>query len=220
MFIFLFISVAVAIQGLGNCNRADAALFSCVDQLADINHDGRLDRVEIQYALDHKIRYPAGMTVEFAMQMDLNQDGYIDMTDWLNSTRLFYKDLMTKDMACFFCRQNGVNMDSHGKRDTRSAAPRCDTSDERLFECISTLADANKDRIITKDELADALKRKITMSFGVTADSIMRVGDVNHDGVLTKEGDWDNPNRKFYTQEQHKQLACTFCEQNGVSMSI
>jgi hypothetical protein len=217
LFLLSFISVCFGITGIANCNKADIALFRCVDQLVDTNHDGVLTPGEISLALQHRIPNPAGLTLEFVMQMDYNLDGVIDMVDWSNSTRRFYKDEITKDMACFFCRNNGVNMDLNSNT-KKSVTPQCSETEDSFLNCVYHLFDLNNDQIITREELTTALKEKISYNMGMTVDSIMRVADFNKDGFITKRGDWDHPDRKFYTQKSDRDIACIFCQHNGITM--
>lgn len=222
-FVLLLITMtdaAMVSSGIESCDTSDAAMLNCATHLADLDHDNRLSRAEIDYALTNTIRYTAGVTVELVMRMDYNEDGFVDMTDWNNATRRFYKDTVTQTMACFFCRQNGIAMNLLQKRDNMDGKIHpavCDTSDDRLIQCMSILFDANKDNIITPAELEAGL---IGLPFpqGLTAAVIMRGGDVNKDGVLTRAGDWDTPKRQAFRDRAEKQFACTFCQKNHVSM--
>lgn len=219
MFILLLLFVSCIYSsnfGLANCNRADIAVFRCADQLVDSNHDGKLTPEEITIALQYRIQNPAGLTLEFVMQMDYNKDGVVDMLDWTNSTRQFYKDVVTQDMACFFCRNNGVNMDLNTRK--KDSVSGCSESDDKFLQCVSKLFDLNNDQVITKEEITTALK-SLPYTMGLTTDGIMRVADLNKDGALTKKGDWDHPDRKFYTHKSDKDIACIFCQHNGISMS-
>lgn len=217
--VFTVVTAGVISAGIESCDTSDAALLNCATRLADTDHDNRLSRAEVSYAISNTLLYPAGITTEFVMRMDYNQDDYLDMTDWNNSTRRFYKDSVTQTMACFFCRQNGVVMNINNKRSTEelNRALVCDTSDDRLIQCLVTLFDKNKDNIITLAELQSGFT-ELTFTYGITPATIMHHGDVNKDGVLTRAGDWDTPSRKVMKTEEEKQLACTFCQKNHVSM--
>lgn len=216
--LFATLTGASLSTGLESCDSSDAALLNCATHLADFDHDNRLSRQEIDQALAETIHYTAGLTTDMIMRMDYNQDGYVDMTDWNNATRRFYKDSVTQTMACFFCRQNGIAMDMRKRQDAKSPLV-CDTSDDRFINCVLTLFDANKDAIVTPAELTAGLA-VLPESRGLTAAAIMQVGDVNKDGVLTRAGDWDTPARIFYKTPAEKQLACTFCQRNHVSMIL
>lgn len=223
LFVVLFLAYANAVSvtgGLESCDRSDAAIFTCAGRLADFDKDNRISVAELDQAFLSTIVYPAGVTTEMVMRLDYNQDGYVDMTDWNNETRSFYKDRITQTMVCFFCRQNGIAMDLK-KRSTNEekTVMKCDTSDDRFINCVLTLFDANKDNIITPAELTDGIPR-LQESSQITTAGIMRIGDVNKDGVLTREGDWDTPKRVFFKTNAEKQMACTFCQRNRINMNV
>lgn len=222
LFLYILLTVATAVSisaGTESCDNSDAALLNCATHLADADHDNRLNRAEIDYAISNTLIYPAGITTDFVMHMDYNQDGYLDMTDWNNSTRRFYKDSVTQTMACFFCRQNGVAMNINKKRNSeeQERAFVCDTSDDKLIHCVLSLFDKNGDKIITLAELQSGFK-ELSFTYGITPATMMHYGDTNKDGVLTRAEDWDTPSRKIMKTEEEKQLACTFCQKNHVSM--
>jgi hypothetical protein len=113
MFILLFFLVFAESYPIGpiNCDKSDEAFLRCFTQLFDQNHDGRVTFTELGTVFRYHIKYNANMTPEIMMQADLNHDGVLDMQDWNNPARTFYKEDMHKIGACVVCRRNGVNMD-------------------------------------------------------------------------------------------------------------
>jgi hypothetical protein len=114
--IFLFFSVFSVdsfMVGLENCNLSDAAFLNCFKTLFDKNNDNVVSYEEVVDGLVSRVTYTAGLTAEFIMRADLNHDNALDeANDWNHVNRTFYKDDVTKRMACFACRQNGIPMNN------------------------------------------------------------------------------------------------------------
>jgi hypothetical protein len=112
IFFLLFLTIGLS-QYIGpvNCDKSDSAFLNCFLQIFDHNKDNVVTPTELRDAFRFHITYTANLTPEMIMTADLNNDGLLDMTDWNNSTRTFYKQDMEKIGACIVCRRNGVNMD-------------------------------------------------------------------------------------------------------------
>ena len=113
----LFVSVGVGVDfGIDNCDTRDATFLTAAGVLFDGNHDGTITLGELTTGYN-ALRYKSTFTPEWIMRSgDLNQDGVIDMTDWFNTTRTFYKNYQTQMITCFYMRQNGIAMSAKKKK--------------------------------------------------------------------------------------------------------
>lgn len=98
--------------GLARCDDSDSALTGCVSKLFDRNRDGVITMEELEKSFADRIHYSANLNAtKFMSGGDLNGDGVLTIDDWTHPNRTLFKDAIQKEMACFWCRQNGVNMD-------------------------------------------------------------------------------------------------------------
>lgn len=109
--VLLWVATHGVMVGLENCNLSDAAFLNCFGTIFDTDHNNVVTYAEVVDGLATRVTYSAGLTVDFIMKADLNGDNQLDQpNDWDNANRTFYKDQVSKLMACFACRQNGIAM--------------------------------------------------------------------------------------------------------------
>jgi len=99
-------------MGLATCDDSDEALTHCVSKLFDRNRDGVITMDELNRSFADRVPYSGNLNSTMVMHAgDLNGDGVLTMDDWNHPNRTLLKDAIQKQLACFWCRQNGVNMD-------------------------------------------------------------------------------------------------------------
>lgn len=103
-------------MGLGNCDSSDAGLRHCISTLFDRNRDDVITMEELNLSFGDRITQSGNLNATMVMNAgDLNHDGVLTIDDWTHPNRTLLVDPMQKQLACFWCRQNGVNMDMKKK---------------------------------------------------------------------------------------------------------
>jgi len=106
----LAVPAILALQTVG-CDGTRAAVLECATQLFDLDHNGEITPVEAAVALGGETftEVPAGLTWQFVMLCDVNDDGVITIEDWQqvppNATCLPTQNCL--DIACSVCAANG-----------------------------------------------------------------------------------------------------------------
>jgi hypothetical protein len=92
------------------CNRTRAAVLECIHALFDLDGNGIITPVIADVAISRLSYVPAGLTWQFVMRCDLNEDGVLTMADWNMTSPNVTSCLPTQnclDIACNVCVQNG-----------------------------------------------------------------------------------------------------------------
>jgi hypothetical protein len=94
------------------CNRTRAAVLECIELLFDLDSNGVITPVEADVAISRLAFVPAGLTWQFLMRCDLDEDGQLTMADWnvtvSNTTTITCLPTQNcLDIACNFCSANG-----------------------------------------------------------------------------------------------------------------
>ena len=83
-----------------------------MSKLFDRNRDGVITMDELNRSFADRVPYSGNLNSTMMMNAgDLNGDGVLTMDDWNHPNRTLLKDAIQKQLACYWCRQNGVNMD-------------------------------------------------------------------------------------------------------------
>ncbi len=107
--------------GIDGCDMSEEGFFDCVHQLFDLDGDNIVSLGDLQAGFtSHRVKYDAGVNATMIMKFgDLDEDGFLTMLDWNNSTRTFFKIHVHRQLTCFYCRQNGVALHAR-KVDTKN----------------------------------------------------------------------------------------------------
>lgn len=98
--------------GVINCDLSDASMIKCASKLFDRNKDDVITMDELVRSFQDKITYTSNFNATIIMNGgDVNGDGVLTIDDWNHPNRTYLKEDISKGMACFWCRRNGVNMD-------------------------------------------------------------------------------------------------------------
>jgi hypothetical protein len=98
--------------GLNTCDSSEEAIHHCISVIFDRNKDGVITMDELERSFGDRVQYSSNLNATMVMRGgDLNGDGVLTDDDWTHPNRTLLKNAIQLDMACFWCRQNGVNMD-------------------------------------------------------------------------------------------------------------
>lgn len=104
------VGCVLALQTPG-CDGTRETVLECIRQLFDLDHDGVITPVEAAVALGGQTfsDVPAGLTWQFVMRCDMDEDDVLTMDDWMqappNATCLPTQNCL--DIACDICARNG-----------------------------------------------------------------------------------------------------------------
>jgi hypothetical protein len=150
----------LALQTPG-CDGARTTVLECIQQLFDLDHNGEITPVEAAVALGGQTftDVPAGLTWQFVMQCDLDEDGVLTMADWEqvppNATCLPTQNCL--DIACDVCARNGFVQSK--RRDSAPASSTVTKENQQLLDRQAAAAALLK-KTLEKQELVRARIRK------------------------------------------------------------
>ena len=122
------------------CDGTRAAVFECIQQLLDLNHNGEITAAEASVALSRMTYLPSNLNWEFVMLCDMDEDGVLTIADWNEnpSNRTCLPTPNCLNIACDTCVRNGFTQSK------RAPAPAPPPLDEKILALAKQAEEAQR----------------------------------------------------------------------------
>jgi len=98
-------------QAFQMCDNTEDAVLGCVAHFLDLNRDGNITRQECDYGLSQMTLPSVNITTDYIFNgCDTDQDGTLNMADWVHPNRTCLPTIGTWRITCLTCASNGFDM--------------------------------------------------------------------------------------------------------------